>query len=46
MNGEARYLWRAVDQEDEVLEVFASKIWSGIVEAISVVLRHTEISSH
>jgi len=27
LNGETHYLWRAVDHEDEVLEVFATKRW-------------------
>ena len=27
INGETHYLWRAVDQEGEVLEVFATKRW-------------------
>ena len=27
INGEKHYLWRAVDHEGEVLEVFATKTW-------------------
>ena len=27
INGETYYLWRAVDHEGEVLEVFATKRW-------------------
>ena len=28
INGETHYLWRAVDREGEVLEVFATKNWN------------------
>ncbi len=46
INGEIHYLWRAVDHEGEVLEVFATKRATGVSEADDEAVWPTEGHRH